>query len=315
MAPSEIDLRGARLFLGQRYSQRVENVELVGEGAWSRCYGYVVDGQELVVRFGRQFDDFAKDQRASRFAGPCLPVPRCVDVGPLAGTGGREHFAISQRCRGEFLEHLDEAGWRAVLPSLFACIDAMHDADLSTTTGFGDWGSDGNAPSAGWPEFLLDIAVDSPARRTHGWRAVLDTSPAGAAMFDAALVRLRGVLADLQPIRRCLIHGDLINRNVVVAGSNVAGVFDWGCSMYGDQLYDIAWIWFWSPWYPALEPMDIVGRFREHLARTGRSVPQLDERLHAIALHIGLAHLAYNAFLADWPVQGRLMTRLAPFVQ
>lgn len=315
MVPSEIDLHGAQSFLFERYDGRAANLELVGEGAWSRCYGFVVDGQELVVRFGRQLADFTKDQRASDFAGPGLPVPRCLDVGPLTTTDGREFFAISQRCRGVFLEHLDEAGWSAALPSLFDGIDAMHDADLSATTGFGDWGSDANASFASWPEFLLDIAVDSPTRRIHGWRAALDTSPAGEAMFDAAFVRLRAVLADIQPFQRRLIHGDLINRNVLVAGNRISGVFDWGCSMYGDELYDIAWIWFWSPWYPALEPLDIVGRFRKHLARTGRTAPQLDDRLHAIALHIGLAHLAYNAFMADWPAQGRLMARLAPFIQ
>ena len=315
MGPSKIDLHGAQSFVRQRYDGRATDVELVGEGAWSRCFGFVVDGQELVVRFGRQLDDFVKDHRATAFSRPGLPVPRCLEIGPMTSIAEDEFFAIGSRCRGIVLEHLDVDGWSAVLPSLFACIDAMHHVDLSASTGWGDWGADGTAPFASWPEFLLDVAVDSAAHRFHGWRAALDTSPAGAAMFAAALARLRDVLVVIAPFERRLVHADLVNRNVLVAGNQISGVFDWGCSMYGDELYDIAWISFWSPWYPALEALDIVARFREHLTRTGRTVQQLDERLHAIALHIGLAHLAYNAFLADWTVQGRLMARLAPFIQ
>ena len=46
-----------------------------------------------------------------------------------------------------------------------------------------------------------------------------------------------------------MVHGDLLNRNVLVApdGSRLTAVFDSGCSTYGDFLYEVAWFTFWPP--------------------------------------------------------------------
>ena len=51
---------------------------------------------------------------------------------------------------------------------------------------------------------------------------------------------------------RHLIHSDLLNYNVLVADGRISAVIDWGCAMYGDFLYDLAWFEFWAPWYAGL---------------------------------------------------------------
>jgi hygromycin-B 4-O-kinase len=143
----------------------------------------------------------------------------------------------------------------------------------------------------------LSVADDTLDRRTYGWRARLAAFPQADAVLSWGFDRLKQVANDDVP--RGLIHGDLINRNVLVSDSSITGVFDWGCACYGDHLYDLAWFKFWAPWFPSLD-IDLLRSELERRWRALRYVPhQKDERLMACYLHIGLDHLAYNAHLRD----------------
>jgi aminoglycoside phosphotransferase (APT) family kinase protein len=86
------------------------------------------------------------------------------------------------------------------------------------------------------------------------------------------------------------VHGDLLNRNVLVAddASKIEAVYSWKCSTRGDVLYDVAWCTFWSPWHAGIDALDLWSRVKteswvgEHAAT----------RHHCYLLHIGLRNLA-----------------------
>src|ERR1700722_15996092 len=107
--------------LAQRYACRARDVAELGGGDWSRAFSFQLDGRDLVARFGPYGEDFAKDQQAMAFAGPDLPVPEVLEAGRALGGA----YAISQRCHGAFLETLDEAGWRRLLPALLRGLDTL----------------------------------------------------------------------------------------------------------------------------------------------------------------------------------------------
>jgi hygromycin-B 4-O-kinase len=188
---------------------------------------------------------------------------------------------------------------RAVLPSLFAALDAARLVDLSASTGFGGWGAEGNAPFASWREALLDVVVDHPTARVHGWRARLDADPSRAGPFDEAAARLQTLVACC-PEERHLIHSDLLHFNVLVVGNRLSAVFDWQCAMYGDFLYDVAWLTFWAPWYRAWDGIDFEQEAAHHFADVGLDVPNFTARLRCYELHIGLGSLSYMAFRENW---------------
>lgn len=175
-APS-IDADEARQVLQQHLRRSVGDVEFVGAGEWSRCFGFTVDGRDLVARFGPHVDDFEKDRRAGLLAGPALPVPEVLFIGAAAGG----HIAISTRAYGEALETLSRPGWEAVLPSLFATLDAARSIDLSSTSGSGQWGADGVGSHRSWRDYLLAVGDDPLEGRTPGWRRRLEASPVGVA--------------------------------------------------------------------------------------------------------------------------------------
>ena len=115
------DAGAASDFLARRYGSGASGVVEIGRGAWATAYGFMLDGVACVARFAAQSDDFEKDSIAASYASPLLPIPRILEIGE-APDG---FYAISERAYGSYLDALDDAGMRAVLPSLFAAHDGM----------------------------------------------------------------------------------------------------------------------------------------------------------------------------------------------
>jgi hygromycin-B 4-O-kinase len=294
----------AEAFLRRRFGVGVRAVPVARQGEWSRAYAFERNARQYVVRFSALDEDFRKDRLAARFASPALPIPAIVEHGETdAG-----YYAMSERVPGGFLDDLDEGGMRAMLPSLFAALDAMREADLAGTTGYGIWGAAGNAPHSSWRAALLDVARDRPGVRIHGWRERLAASPVGSGPFDEAYERLR-VLSECCPEERHLIHSDLLNFNVLVEEERISGVIDWGCAMWGDFLYDVAWFAFWAPWYPSWRGIDFAAEAERLYAAIGLNVPNFVERLACYQIHIGLDGMAYQAFTERWELLAETAAR------
>jgi hygromycin-B 4-O-kinase len=289
----EIDVARAEAFLVERFGPGIRHVAGVGHGEWSKAFSFQHDGADSIIRFGAFPEDFAKDHLAARYASDDLPIPAVTEIGEALG----RFYAVSQRLFGDDIDALDGARMRATLPSLFAMFDATRQVDLTGSTGYGMWSTDGNAPHPSWREALLDVASDRD--RIGGWRERLAQSPTGNVPFKAAYATLES-LVDFCPEERHLIDSDLLHYNVLVVGDRISAVFDWGNSLYGDFLYDIAWFAFWAPWYPAWDGIDFAGEAARHFESIGLSVPHFEERLRCYQIHIGLDGQSYSAFTANW---------------
>jgi hygromycin-B 4-O-kinase len=292
------DVRAAE-FLGRRYGHDITDVVYLGAGQWSTAYGFTHGGIDLVVRFGAYHEDFAKDRVASEFSSTALPVPRVTEIGEAFGAW----YAITERARGRFLEELEAGAVAQVLPALLDAVDAMRRADTSGHLGFGPLGATGDGSYPTWRNYLLDVANDGPSQRTHGWRQSLARDPNAEGSFTAGVAALNETI-DACPERHELIHNDLLNRNVFIEADRITGIIDWGCAMYGDSLYDIALLDFWSPWFPGVDTVDILGAARDRLAETAG----FDERIRIYQVHVGLVHIGYNAFLG--PTRAQEMVRV-----
>ena len=279
----------AQRFVTARYGHRASRLRLLGAGEWSQAYAFTLDGRQAVIRFGRHGEDFLKDQVMSAYSSADLPVPAVREIGP-AGDG---YFAVSDRAPGQLLNDLDDAGVRAALPGLLRTLDALRAIRVPGQAGYGMWAPDGIAPAATWSQALL--AVRRETARVPGWQAALAASPVGPGPFRAGYARLEELVTGLPPARH-LIHGDLVNRNVLVSGTKVTAVIDWGNAWYGDYVYDAAWLIYWWPWFPAWKAIDIGLELRQHWDRHGGTPARLEHRLLTYLIHIGLDAMSYDAF-------------------
>jgi hygromycin-B 4-O-kinase len=291
-----VDFNQAQSFLNERFGDRAGDITRVSGGDWSQAYALSLDGSPVIVRFGRHGDDYQKDQIVTRWSSEVLPIPQVIELGE-APFG---FFAVSQRSYGEFLDHLDDKSMTALLPNLFSVMDAIREIDVSDTHGYGLWTPDRQGLQPSWKEALLTkFGTDIPGSRTHGWRSALEASPRGAADFDSAL-RVLEELTDFMPSERHLIHGDLLYSNVLVQHERVSAVLDWGNSMYGDHLFDAAWLLYCQPRYTTWPYVDLRGQLQRHWEHAGPIPHDLELRLLCYQIRIGLDGQLYAAFKGNW---------------
>ena len=167
---SSVSLNQAHQFLRIHLSTELQQLRMIGEGAWSRCFGYLVGDREYAVSFGRYIEDFQKDRWAARFSSAPLPIPKVFEAGEALDG----YFAISRRAHGIPLENVAPEVWQGVIPDLVNVLEALRTADLKETAGVGHWAKDGTANCATWKEHLLTVVEDKPTQRTHGWRRKLE---------------------------------------------------------------------------------------------------------------------------------------------
>lgn len=293
MTRPAIDHEAVAEFLQQRFEDAADTVEL-DSGVWSRAYGFTAEGRDLVVRFGEYREDYEKDRLAASFAAPDLPIPAVFEVGEALG----RVYALAPRAFGGFLEALDEPAYRAALPSLLRALDALRAVE-PPGEGFGPWNPAGEAPYGSWQDYLLDVTNDRGDGRTGGWRPLLESRPGAAAAFERGYAALEQLVGACPEVRH-VVHTDLFAGNVLVDEDRVTAVLDWGNSIYGDFLYDLAHIAFWMPWFPTLEGIDLAAEASAHYATAGIEVPAFEERMRSYMIHIGLDAQSYTARTERW---------------
>jgi hygromycin-B 4-O-kinase len=277
----------AHRFLEQRFA-RVRNVELMQGGQWSTAFAFSSGEQPLVARFGRHREDFDKERVAGRWEVPGLPCPRVLEVGD-AFDGS---FVVSERHFGTKLADLPPQRVSRALASLIDVLAAIRTVDLDGS-GFGIWLAPScDAPAPSWSEYLVSLP-ERDERRLVNWRAALAARPDYELLFHRACDRLER-LATAVPNERRLVHADLLLNHLVGEDDEVTAVFDWGNALAGDPLYDIAWIAFCVPWFPAIDRAELLRSAKLRFDTAG-----FDELIAAYELHIGAGALQYLVYADD----------------
>ena len=106
----------------------------------------------------------------------------------------------------------------------------------------------------------------------------------------AALGISVGLISQYCSEERYLLHADCGFDNVLSDGKKITGVIDWENSMYGDHLYDIAWLSFWWPEI-GYEPM-----YLEYSKNKGTDIEHFSERILCYKLCLGLNALIFFAY-------------------
>ena len=193
---------------------------------------------------------------------------------------------------------------RAVLPELLRTLDAVREASTDGTHGYGLWHGDGNGDRETWRRTL--VPEDGAARM----RASLVGSPVGVSAFDAGVARIRE-LADACPEARHLVHNDLLYRNVFSGPGGIV-LLDWGASIFGDFLYDMALLTIWWPFYASRwRGINVRAEIERHYADIGLQIPHFAERLRCYELDIATSHIASQGASGQWDLAAWTARRTA----
>lgn len=276
-------------FLADRFGP-VDDVVVLQGGAWSSAYAFVASGRELVLRVGRHRADFDKERTAATWREPGLPVPEVLEVGDAFDC----HYIVSERHHGTKLADLDASRVATTMERLFEVLVAMRRVDLPGA-GYGIWHAPtADAPASTWADYLCSVS-DRDEQRLVDWRRKLSLYPPASDAFRLGCSTLEANAHTL-PTTRGLVHADLLLNHLVGPDDEITAVFDWGNALAGDPLYDIAWIVYCIPWFPAIDRRHVL-----ELARRQFPDDDIDRLLPLYELHIAVGSLQYMAFADDQP--------------
>lgn len=282
--------KDAQNFLQAQLKSEVSHIVTVNGGDWSQAFSFELDGQGKVIRFSQTDEDFRKDQFAHQFCSPQLPIPKIEEIGTAFGG----YYAISPKIIGKMIESLSPVEMQQFLPQIFDLFDALRSVDISKTIGFGGWSIQGKGTRDSWQEFLSGVNKFDPASRVD-WRANLTSRPDTYSVFQSVYQEMIKLL-EFCPEERHLVHNDLLHFNVLVDQNKVAGVIDWGCSLYGDYLYDLAMFDLWQFYYPSMWGINFKVAAKKFFEQKGIALPHYDQRLKCYQCHLTLDAIKYCVY-------------------
>lgn len=210
----------------------------IADGEVSQAYFFESKGQSKVLRINIHTDEgFKKDQFAyEHFSSADIPIPKVEAIGQLPGG---LFYAVSERLPGITLEKLTGEQFKAALPAVIQTMEAIHQTE-PITPGFGWIKLDGNGKYDSWHEALdgsqageEDDSLDSVKFFERD-------------IYNSVRIKIKEYYRFCPKHIRKLIHTDYGFGNTLFANGQVTGVLDWDGVAYGDPLYDVAWLDFWT---------------------------------------------------------------------
>ncbi len=77
-------------------------------------------------------------------------------------------------------------------------------------------------------------------------------------------------------------------------------LLDWGESLYGDYLFDIAHLLYWWPWYTQWGNIDILEEIKQHYKVKKLDEQNFNERLSPYQMYVGLDSMVYQCYTKRW---------------
>lgn len=272
-------------FLKDNFSKDISDFTVINGGEGSQAYSFSTPDNHYIIRINRHTDaGFKKDEYAFKnFSSPHIPIPEIYKIGKI---DENLFFCISQKVPGKILDLLSPEETAIINSKIFEVLDNIHDTDISNTTGFGGWDINGNAKGKSWKNEILGVSVDTIG--TADKAGLFESSFLEKDFWDIAYSKL-SELVTYCPEERFLVHSDFGFNNTLSDGKEITGVIDWENSSYGDFLYDIAWLSFWSK-------TNYQELYLEHAKSRGVDIPNYDKRMLCYKLFIGLGSLSFFAY-------------------
>ena len=295
-------------FLESLSKSVISNISPISGGDWSQAFFFTIGGKEKVARFSQTDEDFLKDKFAHKFTSAELPIPEIEKLG-LAFGG---YYAVSSRIAGKMIDNLSHNEMQLSLPALFDLFNSLKTTDILQTEGYGGWNADGKGQKESWKSFLMSVNEDHATNRID-WRPKLNKRPEALAVFQKVYQEIIRLL-DYCPEDRHLIHNDLLHYNLIINNHQIAGVIDWGCSLYGDFLYDLAMFDLWQFYYPSMAGIDFKQSAINYFQNHGLELKNFAERLKCYQCHLALDAIKYCSYKDNDKDLGLIINRVKDLI-
>ena len=275
--------------LSQHFNAPISELVAVEGGQVARTFAFRAGEQEYIIRFNldRMLGaNFPKEAYLARkLAATSIPLAPILHVGRL----GDLQFVISRKMPGKMVGELTPQEVRALMPQILDILEAVHCVDTSETRGYGVFNYQGQGLDSSWHRSLAKIIEEEDEKDYFGkWHHLFNETFLERDLYENLHQRMTTLLAHC-PENRNLIFGGMSLRNLLAQEGKITAVLDLLDASYGDVVYDIVSLDFWSPW------LGVCEAFQEYQQQRGRELPFYAERLLCYACHYALIGLRFFA--------------------
>lgn len=213
----------------------VDSLDIVpfdSNGKVSTVYSCSVGGEKYIVKHSYDGYTLQKDEYASRFATPELPVPEVLGVKRLRDGSS---IGVSRLMPGHEMLDTDFTADGPLMKIVLATLRNIHTTDVSDSHGYGFAKANGQGA---FPKLLFSGRTRYSLEIGY-WRflAKRNTELKPSVFKEALHTHMQLSRFCITP--RMLYHGDIKADNLLVHAGSVSAVLDWGRFGYGDPAIDL----------------------------------------------------------------------------
>lgn len=266
--------------LQEHFDPEIVSVIRLPGGEMSQAFSFVSEQKHLVIRFYKEDTSFEKDRYAhDHFSSEIIPIPKTHVVGHLKNDG--LFYSITDQEKGKNLDQLDQTTREKLIPQEIEILHALHSSNIKQK-GYGWWDKNGWAQYSSWQESLYAKKehVDSDFFKVNKQYAPEKKD------IEIVYKKMLELIPKMPNIRH-LVHADYGMSNIMSDGENITGILDFGNSIYGDFLYDVAWLDFW------MSERKYKEKFQKFYEIKKIDVPDFETRILCYQLHMGMGILGF----------------------
>ena len=230
MAKASIEISVVQDLLQRLYPNTLKgNVVQIKSGS-SSAVGFTFNPDtELVILFRRK-GEFAKEIAVRKLLdNSAVPAPKIIASGEATNI---LDYLIVEKAEGVVVD--DDADVRTCIEAVMPVFTKISSTD-HRRAGFGFWNPITlDAPFKTWKEFILDMT-------TGDWSVCRDQE---SVYIAHELIKK---YLDKLPEQNALLHGDMSGGNFFVGNGKTTAVIDWELSMFGDPIYEYAYMTVFYP--------------------------------------------------------------------
>jgi hygromycin-B 4-O-kinase len=290
-------------FLKKNFNNQITELAPIEGGERSKAFYFMSKGNKYVFRKNRNDVGFLKDKYAFENFGGIVPIPKIIKIGVFEDS----YYAISEFCEGVSLSNKGLFISDKLIKKLFQTLDNIHSIK-KTNYSFGLANIKGVAKYKSWNDWVLKehTLVTKKNGEFYTWNDIKNINFVDKTIIDKLIKKIKELLPFVPNICH-LIHGDFATGNVLVSENQVTGVIDWNEFGYGDFLYDIAWLDFWTP------NIDIADAYKAYLKDNKKIVLNYKERVQCHKLFICLTALGLYAAMGKKDIYKNILKKLDDF--
>ncbi len=277
-------------FLENLFNSKVDNLMTLGGGEFSQAFSFVFEKNKYVIKIRKTRKSFEKEKIAHEILTmkkTSIPIPKIHDIGLFQENQQKKlYYCISDRVPGKILTEYRFSELKQIDPFLIRMLINIHKVDISDSINYGQWKRYDKTYFQSWREYILDFVKN----QKKYWNKMFSTGLFDKDLYKKITKEIENLIVYCSE-KRYLIHGDYGFDNVLATPKGeITGIIDWELSMFGDFVYDIAWLDFWSFIQDGIHSKlyrRIYGKLYNE------EINNYTERLNCYKLYIGLASLAF----------------------